>query len=256
MTAQVSAWRRSAWWSSAVRAASVVAPFVVCVLLAAARESITTATSVLVLVLGVVAASATGDRLAGVLAALSSGVWFDFLLTEPYQRFTINDSEDVEAAVLLVLISFAVTEVALWGHRQQAQAARHTGYLDGVLGVARTIAEGDTPARAVIEVVGSQITATLGADEARFVDGPAHDPRIAVLDHDGVLTRGDRPVDVDRVGLPTDEYVAVPVRRDQRVVGHFLLSTTSHHAYPTLEQRRVAVLLADQVAVALTDGSA
>ncbi|WP_240617053.1 hypothetical protein [Nocardioides speluncae] len=63
-----------------------------------------------------------------------------------------------------------------------------------------------------------------------------------------VLTRGGHAVDVERVGLPTDEYVAVPVQRDSEVVGHFLVTATSHVTYPTREQRRVAVLLADQIA--------
>ena len=49
-----------------------------------------------------------------------SGVWFDFFLTEPYLRLTIADSDDIETTVLLVLIGVAVTEIALWGHRQQA----------------------------------------------------------------------------------------------------------------------------------------
>ena len=63
-----------------------------------------------------------------------------------------------------------------------------------------------------------------------------------------MLTRGDHIVDVDRVGLPTDEYVALLVRRGSRVVGHFLVTATTSVAYPSREQRRVAVLLADQVA--------
>ena len=56
-------------------------------------------------------------------------------------------------------------------------------------------------------------------------------------------------VDVDRVGLPTDER-----RRHRRTpgiatcVGHFLVTATTRVAYPSREQRRVAVLLADQVA--------
>ena len=62
--------------------------------------------------------------------------------------------------------------------------------------------------------------------------------------------RTDYEVDVERSGLPADEYVAVPVQRGPDVVGHFLLTATSHLAYPTREQRRVAVLLADQVAAA------
>lgn len=250
-----SGWPHAARWRPVVRVAAALAPLLTCAILATVRDSVTAAASALVLVLLVVAAAASGDRLAGILAALSGAAWFDFFLTEPYLRFTVADSDDVETTVLLVLISLAVTEVALWGYRQHAQASRRSGYLDGVLGAARAVAEGDTPTEAVIDVVGRHITEVLAADGCRFVDGPVRDARVAVLDHDGVLTRDGHPVDVERVGLPSNEYVAVLVRRGPRVVGHFLVTAATHVTYPTGEQRRIAVLLADQVAGALHDES-
>jgi K+-sensing histidine kinase KdpD len=251
----ISQWPQANWWRPACRTGAVLAPLVTCAILAAFRDSVTAATAVLVLVLWVVAAAATGDRVAGVLAAVSGGVWFDFFLTQPYLRFTIHGSDDVEAALLLVVISLAVTEIALWGHRQQRQASRRSGYLDGVIGAARAVAEGDTPAPVVIDVVARQITEVLGADDCRYVDGPIEDSRVAVLDHDGDLIRNGHQVDVDRVGLPVDEYVAVPVGVGSQVVGHFLVTATGHLTYPTHEQRRIAVLLADQVVAAVRSGS-
>jgi K+-sensing histidine kinase KdpD len=240
-------------WRPAVRVAAVLLPLLTCALLALVRDHVTAASSVLVLVVWVVAAAATGDRVAGVLAAVSGALWFDFFLTEPYLRFTIDDSGDVETTVLLVVISLAVSETALWGHRQQTEAARRSGYLDGVLGAARRVAEGDVPPESVAELVAQHITDVLDADTTRYVPGPVNDPRIWVLDHDGALTRDGRASDVDRVGLPTDEYVAVPVRREARTVGHFLVTATGHVSYPSRERRRVAVLLADQVGAAARD---
>ena len=252
----ISSWPQTTWWRPASRSGAVLAPLVTCAVLAGFRDSVTAATAVLVLVLWVVAAAATGDRVAGILAAVSGGVWFDFFLTEPYHRFAIHGSDDVEAAVLLVLISLAVTEIALWGHRQQAQASQRSGYLDGVIGAARAVAEGgDAPVPVVLDVVGRQIVDVLGADECRYVAGPVDDPRVAVLGLDGLLVRDGHPVDVDRVGLPTDEYVAVPVGGTPRAVGHFLVTSTSRPTYPTREQRRVAVLLAGQVSGAVRSGS-
>lgn len=255
MTSSISEWPRAPWWRPTVRAAAVLAPLLTCAILSTVRDNVTDATSVLALVVWVVAAAATGDRLAGVLAAVSAGAWFDFFLTEPYLRFTIDDADDIEATVLLVLISLAVTEVALWGYRQQQRAFRRLGHLEGVLSAARAVAEGDMRAGAVVDVVSRNITHVLDADSCRYVEGPVHDARIAVLDHDGVVTRNGHPVDVDRVGLPFDEYVAVLVRRGPHVVGHFLVTAASHMTYPTLEERQVAVLLADQVA-AVHDGEA
>ena len=251
----VSGWSQAAWWLPAIRTSAVVTPLLTCAILATVREHVTSETAVLVLVLWVVAAAATGDRMAAVLAALSGGAWFDFFLTQPYQAFAIDDPDDIEATVLLMAISLVVTEVALWGRRQQDQASRRSGYLDGVVDVASSVAGGDTERATVIDVVARQITQVLDADSSRFVPGPVHDARVAVLDHDGVLTRDGHAVDVERVGLPTSEYVAVPVRRESRVAGHFLVSATSRVTYPTREQRRVAVLLADQVAAALDDES-
>lgn len=238
-------------WRLAVRIAAPLAPLLTCALLSTFRDDVTVATAVLVLVVWVVGAAATGDRLAGVLAAVSAGAWFDYFLTEPYQAFTIADAEDIEATTLLVMIGLVVAEVALWGSRQQRHAARRHGYLEGVLAAAAAVADGNLPTGAVLGVAARQITAVLGADTCRYVEGPVYDTRIAVLDHDGVVTRNGHPVDVERGGLPTDEYVAVLVRRGRQVVGHFLVTTTSHLTYPTREERRVAVLLADQVAAAV-----
>jgi K+-sensing histidine kinase KdpD len=244
-------WPPEGQWRTAVRVGAVVVPLLTCAIFATVRDSITAATVVLVLVLWVVAAAATGDRIAGLLAAVSGGAWFDFFLTAPYQQFAIKGSDDIEATILLVVIGLAVTEIALWGHRQQARAAGRSGYLEGVLFAARLVSDGDTPASALVDVVARQITDVLGADECRFVEGPVTDTRVAVLDHDGEVTRGDHTVDVDRVGMPSNDFVAIPVRRGSRVVGHFLLTATSQVTYPSAEQRRVAVLLADQVAAAV-----
>lgn len=59
---------------------------------------------------------------AGMAAAVSGAAWFDFFLTVPIHTFAIDDANDVEIAVLLVLVGVAVTEIALWGRRKQASS--------------------------------------------------------------------------------------------------------------------------------------
>jgi hypothetical protein len=61
-----------------------------------------------------------------------------------------------------------------------------------------------------------------------------------------VVTRGDHRVDVDRDGLPFDDETALPVTLGDQTVGHFLVTAAADIARPTSEQRKVAVLLADQ----------
>ena len=126
--------------------AAVLAPIVVGALLSLIRELITNNNAALVFVLVVVAVAASGYRLAGLVAAVVSAAAFDFFLTQPYLTFAIDQRDDIEAAVLLALIGLAVTEIALWGRRQQARASTRAGYLDGVVSAARLAASGSTPA--------------------------------------------------------------------------------------------------------------
>ncbi len=227
----------------------VVATLTTSAVLAAFRSEVTTATAALVLVLWVVAAAATGDRLAGLLTALSAGLWFNFFLTEPYHRLTIDDPDDVEVVVLLLVVGLAVTEVATWGHRHQARAARRSGYLEGVLATAELVASADV--REGIEMARRQIQAVLDVPRCDYVPGPVHDSRLAIMDHEGDVTRAGRSVDVGRHGLPFDEQVALVVQRGPTTLGHFVITSASRISYPTREQRRVAVLLANQVAGAI-----
>lgn len=232
---------------------AAVAPLVVCAVLSAFRDQVTAATAVLILVLLVIAAASTGVRVAGIVAAVSGGLWFDFFLTQPYGQLAIDDRDDVEAAVLLVVIGAAVTEVALWGHRQQARAQRRAGYLDGVLGTAEIVALRSESPDALTAHVADQIRQILAVSRCRFVLGPVRDPRVPVLGHEGHVTRRGKEVDVDRDGLPTDDDIALVVTRAGATVGHFLLTSASQVARPTLEQRKVAILLADQAGQVIGD---
>ena len=233
-------------YRGAQRAVGVFLPFLVAAGLAALGDRITTATSVLVLVLVVVGVGAAGDRVASVLAAVSSGLWFDFFLTEPTGQFAINDPDDVEVVVLLVAVGVAVTEIALWGLRQQARAARRAGFLDGVLESADLAAGGDVAPDQAHARVADRIAEVLEVDRCRFEPGPVPPTAAAAALHrDGSVHRDGVAVDVTREGMPTDveTYLAAPAGD-----GHFRITASTRVARPTREQRRVAVLLADQLA--------
>ena len=237
---------------SALIAAAAIAPLLCSAGLAVFRESVTTATAALVLVLIVVAAAATGDRFAGIVAALSSGAWFDVLLTEPKGRLIITDPNDIEVTVLLVLVGAAVTEIALWGRRQQAGASRRAGYLDGVLGTSKIIAVPQASPDALIDHVARQIVQVLDIDSCQFVPGAGPGPQDAIVDHDGLVTDRGHRVNVERDGLPTDENIGLIVRQGGAIHGQFVLTAATRVVRPSVEQLGVAVLLADQVGAALT----
>jgi len=130
----------------------LAAPLALAAVLIPFRASFPNTDAALAMLLVVVTVAANGYRLAAVLAALSAAVWFDFFLTQPYERFTITRRTDIETTVLLLAIGVAVTEIAVWGRCQHAAASRRAGYLDGINAAAKAVATGDSPA-ALIEQV-------------------------------------------------------------------------------------------------------
>lgn len=234
--------------ATVVIASSLIAPLVLCAVLAQVRDEVANTNAALVLVLVIVASAATGDRRAGIGAALSSGVWFDFFLTQPYQRLTITDRADIETMVLLLLVGVAVSEIALWGRRQQARSSRRDGYLDGIVSAARLVADGSAPPSVLVEHLRRQIIATLSIDDCRFDTGTGGGhPR---LNMDGSVTRDTQAVDVERDGLPADDQIELLVENAGRVVGRFLLTASTLVSRPSLQQRLVAVTLAQQIGAA------
>ena len=236
-----------------VVAASAVVPLVACAILALFRDTIANTNAALGLVLLVVAAAATGIRLAGIVAALSSAAGFDYFLTEPYNTLNISDRADIETAVLLLLVGAAVTEVALWGRREQARASKEQGYLAGVLSTAATVAAGRSSTGELIDQVCRQIVEILQIDSCRF--DTATRSGLPTLDPTGTVTRHGRTIDVARQGLPTDSKIALMVQSGGVTYGHLQLTAATRVVRPSQEQLRVAVTLANQVgaALAITD---
>jgi hypothetical protein len=235
--------------TSVLLAAALAGPLAVSAVLATLRDVVANDNAALVLVLVVVAVAAGGHRPSAIVAALSSTVWFDFFLTEPYNSFTINNRDDVETAVLLMLVGLAVAEIALWGRREQGRSSQPRGYLDGVVSAARMAAQGDAPASAVVTFVSDQVVAVLGVDRCDFEPGiPGPHPR---LNRDGSVTRDGHVIDVDRSGLPTHDVTELVVEHRGNAYGRFLLVCASRAVWPTREQLLVAVTLAEQAGAAL-----
>ena len=241
--------RSSGPTSPVLLAVAVLAPLAVCGLLVPLRGVVANTNAALVLVIVVVGVAASGQRVAGVLAALSCTAGFDLLLTAPYGQFTIADPRDVETAVLLTVVGLAVTEIALWGRRQQSQSSTREGYLAGVVAAARIVATGETSLPDLTERIARQIKDVLDLDACRFDPGPA--PEGARIDRDGTVTWNGREVDVDRDGLPTMDEINLLVENRGSVYGHYVLTSATKIRRPELEQRLVAVTLAEQVGAAL-----
>ncbi len=230
--------------------ASVLAPLVVAVALVPWRGTVSRTDAALVLVLVVVAVAANGYRLAGLLAALSAAVWFDFFLTRPYQRVTITDPADIRTTVLLLLVGLSVTEIAVWGRRQHAELDRREGYEAGIRDAARSLAAETSPT-ATIDAITAQLTQLLHLQSCRFDYGTGIvGGRHARLGADGEVEIGGTIVDVDHLGLPSDQEIELLVANGASYRGRFLM-TAAPGSHPSLAQRLVAVALAERTGAAL-----
>jgi hypothetical protein len=225
--------------------AGLAAPLALTAVLIPFRGGFPNTDAALALVLVVVAVAAAGYRRAGVLAAVSAAVWFDFFLTVPYERFTITRHTDLETTVLLLAVGVAVTEIAVRGRRQHAAAARRAGYLDGINAAARAVATGTEP-RVLIDQVCGELTRVLGLSACRFQDGAAGIGSPPRLLRDGRVVAPGRVWD----GLPPGTDTELLAEAGGLLQGRFLL-TPGPQVRPTLEQRLVAVGLADQAGAAL-----
>lgn len=244
--------RRSVPGTPALSVIAVLAPLAVCGILVPFRGLLANTNAALVLVLVVVAVAATGNRWAGVIAAVSSALWFDLLLTAPYGQLAIANRDDVETAVLLTIAGLAVTEIALWGRRQQSGSSRREGYLAGVAAVARTVASGESSVPDLVERVAQQITDVLDLDACRFDPDPAGDG--VRIDRDGTTTWHGQEIDVERDGLPAMDEISLPVEYGGAVYGRYVLTSSTTIRRPDREQLLVAVTLAEQVGAALSAG--
>jgi K+-sensing histidine kinase KdpD len=231
--------------------AGLLAPLALAAVLVPFRASFPNTDAALALLLVVVVVAANGHRLAGLVAAVSATVWFDFFLTRPYEQFAINHRNDIETTVLLLVIGVAVTEIAVWGRRQHAAASRRAGYLDGINDTARSMAAGNAPA-GLLEQVSAQLTQLLSLRAARFQYGVAGLGKPARLLHDGRVMVGAQPWDADRAGLPSGDLELL-VENGGLLQGRFLM-TPLPGARPTLEQRLVAISFAEQAGAALAAG--
>jgi K+-sensing histidine kinase KdpD len=231
--------------------AGVLAPPLVAFALSPFRGDFADPAAALILT-GVVAAVAMfGNRLAGVLAALSAGASFDFFVTKPYDRLSISSVRDVETTIALVLVGIAVTEIAVRGRQHHAVAQREGNLLACIRDVSELVATGAST-DLVITTATSSLEEVLGVDGCRFEAVPLRERRLR-LARTGEVQLGTNLQDSAR-GLPSGELEIVALHAN-RPYGVFVVQLPPAHPL-TIEQRVAALALADQVGSALATSQA
>jgi K+-sensing histidine kinase KdpD len=227
--------------------AGLGAPLVVSAVLVPFRASFPNTDAALALVVVIVGVAARGHRPAGLVASVSTAVWFDFFLTRPYERFTITRHTDIETTVLLLAVGIAVTEIAARNRKHRATAVREAGFVARIHSAATAVATGE-PAQFVVIQVAAQLTELLFLRDCRF-DPAASDQHRARMEQNGDVILAGLRWDVEQMGLPGSE-VELPVEYQGRFFGRYVMVPTP--GKPVSGERRVvASALADQVGAAL-----
>ena len=224
-----------------------IGPITVAALLVGFRDHIQNTNVALILVVMVVAAAAIGGRFAGATSAFISALAFDFFHTQPYLRLTIDTADDVETTVLLLVVGLMVGNLAAGAMRARASAAESSLEIQRIHRVAERAARGEEAVQ-VLEAAQDELVELLTLRSCKFEAQPILSalPR---LDRSG---RIDTTVWRFRDGgfeLPA-EGVELPVYGRGQHLGRFVLEPTAGVGV-TLEQRVVAVAIADQVGAAL-----
>ncbi len=211
------------------------------------RSSVPNTDAALALVVVIVAVAAYGHRPAGLVAALSTAVWFDFFLTKPYERLTIARHTDIETTVLLLVVGLAITEIAARSRAHRTTAIQEADFVARIHSVAAMVATGE-PAQFVVMQVATQLADLLFLRDCRF-DPAGSEQSVARLTQNGDVILAGMRWGVDQMGLPGSE-VELLVEYQGRFYGRFVMVPTPGRPV-SLERRVVASALADQAGAAL-----
>lgn len=206
------------------------------------------ASTIAMILVTVVALAATLSRGAGVAAAVTATMSFDFAFTHPYGTLRMTSADDVETAIVLLAAGLFIGTVGQRRRRAERAATQSRSEIARIHRVAERSARGDDWAD-VLLACQEELLALLELRDCRFVSGPrdASRPR---LERTGALSGvTDHRFSAGEFELPRDG-VLLPVLARGQEIGVFELDPTPGVGV-SIEQRVVAVALADQVGAAL-----
>lgn len=228
--------------------AAVLGPLALALILIPFRGSFTDSASALLFVAVIVAVAAVGNRFCGVLATLSSALWFDFFLTVPYQRLAISHRPDIETTVCLLVVGFIVTELAARNRHHRHAAVEESDYVALISGVAE-LAASAAPVDTVTFRAASAIAQLLDLRACRFEVGPS-DQTVARLQANGTVVHAGIVWPADQAGIPGPES-QIPVQWRGIALGRFIITPTP--GLPVaVRPRVVAAAIADVVGAAVS----
>jgi hypothetical protein len=206
----------------------------------------------LALMVVVVSAAALAGRLAGAIAAVSSALAYDFFHTRPYLSLRMTLRDDVETTVLLLLAGLIVGTVAWQALQDRLSALAGRRELRRIHRLAEHVVNGGDPTDIILSAE-AELTGLMDLEACRFEAPPYEGPPLVRLERAATApeVRWSRRHS-DTFELPSAGAELLVLSRGQPV-GRFVLSPKPGSGF-SLEQRVVAVALADQVGAVLATG--
>jgi K+-sensing histidine kinase KdpD len=217
-------------------------------LLVPIRDVIGHTNAALVLVVVIVAAAAFGGRLAGAVTSAAACLTFNFFHTEPLYTLRIRSTEDIWTVALLFAIGLVVGQLAVFARITRTRAIIDQAGVAHLEQVSALVAE-DQPLSAVWPAVRSALLDELALVDAKLELGDHSGSSMDVLERNGRFDNKVMFWSREGMELPRDG-VALPVQAGTRLFGRIVLAPSPGRG-TTPDQRRVAVALADLLAVTL-----
>jgi K+-sensing histidine kinase KdpD len=222
-------------------------PFAFAVGLVPLRGRIPNATIALLLAAIVALVASAGTRTTATIAAISASAGFDVVHSPPYGSVTFNRGQDLEVAVLLLIVGLIVGQLAAANRRHRNLAGQSSYALERIHMVAEMVAAGE-PADEVVHAVADELTALFGLVSCRYDPAFADRPGPFIERH-GAVTWGAIQWALSRWGLPSQE-ISLVVEHQGRPLGRFVLLAPPGTS-ATKDQLLAAVAVADQAGAAL-----
>jgi K+-sensing histidine kinase KdpD len=211
------------------------------------RDLLGTTNVALVMVLLVVVAASVGGRLSGSFTAVTASVVFNLFHTKPYLTLRVESGKEIVSVVLILVVGLAVGELGVARERQSAVRRSHLRSIRALEEVGAKVSSG-APVDEVWPVVQEAMAVTLGAQRTYFEPaGPFS--AYPVVERDGRIEESRRRLIGDGFALPA-RGAAVKVVANGRTLGQLVVKPDANVGV-TREQRRAAVAIADQFAIAV-----
>ncbi len=203
-------------------------------------------TNVALLIALVVVVAATADRSAGAITAVVAALSYNFFHTQPYRSLRIDDGQDILTVVILLVIGLVVSEVSARTQAAKTESRRHARAETALERTSAMLARGASVPE-VWEEVRADLLELLRIDDCLYESGAV--TKLPEIERSGTLPARTWRWSAGGFELPS-EGAAIPVTHAGVVFGQIVLVPRAESG-SIRDERRAAVALADQFAVAI-----